>query len=488
MTLIGRDALTYHAPMRIDVLTLFPEMFVGVLDSSILRRAAADLPAPDDPDRVRRAVVSYHVHNIRDHSADAKHAKVDSPPYGGGPGMVMQCQPVWDAVQAVTALDPAPPRRLLTTPKGRPLTQQLCEELAAEPRLMILAGHYEGLDQRVIDRLHEDDTDNRLEAAGASPSGRSNLLEISVGDYVLSGGELPAMTIIDAVVRLLPGALGHADSARQDSFSPGVDRLLDHPHFTRPPQWAGRAVPDVLLGGNHAAIQRWRAERSRELTRQRRPDLLPGAAGASPSGTPTPTPGIPGAPGIPRPLLVTLRDAGPGDTDDLLALHAAAFPTNAESELVADLLAGHDVLFSILAECRNRIVGHALLSGMTHEDGGSVRGLVGLGPLAVDPDFQGQGLGSALVREAVRQCRDNRVTALFALGDPGFYQAQGFQPASTLNLSSDFTTAPGMASGDGGALGEISGGDAFQVILFNDRRPVPPGRVSYAPPFDRFRG
>ena len=176
--------------MRIDVLTLFPEMFAGVLDSSILRRAAADLPhpaAPDDPARMRPAVVSYHLHNIREHSADAKHAKVDSPPYGGGPGMVMQCQPVWDAVQSAAAEDPRPPRRILTTPQGQPLTQGLCEALAAEPRLMILAGHYEGLDQRVIDRLRDD-----TEGGG--------LLEVSVGDYVLSGGELPAMVLVDSAL------------------------------------------------------------------------------------------------------------------------------------------------------------------------------------------------------------------------------------------------------------------------------------------------
>lgn len=447
--------------MRIDVLTLFPEMFAGVLDSSILRRASRELPdpaAPDDPERVRAAVVSYHLHNIRDHSADAKHAKVDSPPYGGGPGMVMQCQPVWDAVAAVTAMHPAKPRRLLTTPKGQPLTQKLCEQLAVEPRLMILAGHYEGLDQRVIDRLHEDEGGDESggDSGGASGGG---LLEISVGDYVLSGGELPAMTIIDAVVRLLPGALGHADSAHQDSFSAGVDRLLDHPHYTRPPQWSGRDVPDVLMSGNHAAIEAWRAERSRETTRDRRPDLINPTSGSSPTD-PTPSP------------IITLRDAGPADTESILKLHADAFPTPDESEVVAELLDGHDVLFSIVAECQNRLVGHALLTGLTHEDGGSVRGLVGLAPLSVDPDFRNQGLGTALVREAIRQCKDNRVAALFVLGDPKFYQPLGFQPAADFGVTSEFTPAEHP--------------DAFRVVPLNDRRPVPPGRVSFAPAFDRF--
>lgn len=439
--------------MRIDVLTLFPEMFTGVLDSSILRRAARDIPDPRKPDdlsAVRPAVVSYHVHNIRDHSADAKHAKVDSPPYGGGPGMVMQCQPVWDAMQAATAQDPRPPRRILTTPKGQPLTQALCEELAAEPRLMIIAGHYEGLDQRVIDRMRDD------EAGGDSGGG---LLEVSVGDYVLSGGELPAMTIIDSVVRLLPGALGHADSAHEDSFSAGVGRLLDHPHYTRPPEWEGLDVPAVLMGGNHQAIDTWRAEQSREATRQRRPDLL----GLSPA------PGSKGGSGgaAVGTLLVTLRDAGPDDAEALIAVHAAAFPTDAEAKIVAELLAGHDVLFSVAAEAGGEMVGHALLTSMAHEEGGSVRGLVGLAPLAVRPEFQGRGIGKSLAREAIRQCRENRVAALFVLGDPAYYGPLGFQPASTHEFTNDFDA-----------------GDAFQVLIVRDTRPIPSGRVSYAPAFN----
>ena len=430
--------------MRIDVLTLFPEMFAGVLDASILRRAAADVPdpaAPDDPSRVRKAVASYHLHNIRDHSADDKHAKVDSPPYGGGPGMVLQCQPVWDAVQAATAQDPRPPRRLVTTPQGQPLTQGLCEALAAEPRLMILAGHYEGFDQRVLDRLRDDE---------ASGGGGGGLLEISVGDYVLSGGELPAMTIIDAVVRLLPGALGHADSAHEDSFSPGVERLLDHPHYTRPPEWAGMKVPNVLMSGDHAKIAAWRAEQSRRATRDKRPDLLGGGPGADSSD-----------------LLITLRDAGPDDREPVLDLHAAAFPSRAESKLVADLLAGHDVLFSILAESGPEIVGHVLLSAMTHEHGGSVRGLVGLAPLAVAEDFRGRGIARALAREAIRQCRENRVSAVFVLGEPEFYGPLGFQPAS-----------------EHGFTGDYGDGLEFQVLLLRETKPAPKGHVRYAPAFD----
>lgn len=228
--------------MRIDVLTLFPEMFAPVLGASILKRAA-------EAERV-----SYHLTDIRRHTTN-KHGKVDDRPYGGGPGMVMACQPMWDAVKAVEAEDAqTPATRILMTPQGVPLTQPLVEELAKKPRLLIIAGHYEGVDERVIEQL--------------SP------LEISIGDYVLSGGELPAMVLIDAVVRLLPGVLGHEESAHHDSFSPGALRMLDHPHYTRPPEWDGKKVPDVLLSGDHAAIERWRKQQALQRTKQRRPDLL----------------------------------------------------------------------------------------------------------------------------------------------------------------------------------------------------------------------
>jgi len=227
--------------MRIDVLTLFPEMFKPVLGASILGRAASG------------GKVSYHLTDIREHTLN-KHGKVDDRPYGGGPGMVMSCQPIWDAVQHVESQDPTPAIRILTSPQGQPLTQPLVEKLAEHPRLLILAGHYEGIDQRVIDKLDP--------------------MPISIGDYVLSGGELPAMVLIDAVVRLLPGVLGHDESAHHDSFSLGADRILEGPHYTRPPQWQGMDVPDVLLSGDHAAIESWRKQQGRRRTQQHRPDLL----------------------------------------------------------------------------------------------------------------------------------------------------------------------------------------------------------------------
>lgn len=233
--------------LRIDILTLFPEMFRGVLSASILGRAAAS------------GVVEFHVTDIRDFTQD-KHNRVDDRPFGGGPGMVMMCQPVFDAVAAVEALDPRPATRVLLTPQGRPLTQALVEELAAKPRLLLIAGHYEGIDERVIEELDP--------------------MQVSVGDFVVSGGELPAMLLTDAVVRLIPGALGHTESASQDSFSPVGEqgrRLLDCPHYTRPREWRGRAVPDVLLSGDHAAVDRWRDRQRLERTRERRPDLLDAA-------------------------------------------------------------------------------------------------------------------------------------------------------------------------------------------------------------------
>jgi len=229
--------------MRIDILTLFPEMFPAVLGASILGRAA------------QSGAAEYAVHDIRNW-ADNKHRKVDDRPFGGGPGMVMMCQPIYDAVVAVEQMDTRPATRILLSPQGEPLGQRRVEELASRPRLLLIAGHYEGVDERVIDELKP--------------------LELSVGDYVLSGGELPAMLLIDAVVRLLPGALGHEESAAQDSFAargPEGQRLLDCPHYTRPREWRGREVPEALLTGDHAAVDEWRMQQMLERTRQRRPDL-----------------------------------------------------------------------------------------------------------------------------------------------------------------------------------------------------------------------
>ena len=234
--------------MRIDVLTLFPEACEPFFAASILGRAQ------------KCGIVTVACHNIRDFSDDP-HRKVDDRPFGGGPGMVMMCQPVFDAVGAVEKLDPRPATRILLCPQGRRLDQRLVEELARADRLLLIAGHYEGFDERI-----------RL---GLQP------VEVSVGDYVLSGGESAAMVLVDSIVRLLPGALGHEESARQESFakpSGGNDQAtcLEYPQYTRPREFRGMSVPDVLVGGDHARIDRWRAAEALERTRQRRPDLLSG--------------------------------------------------------------------------------------------------------------------------------------------------------------------------------------------------------------------
>jgi tRNA (guanine37-N1)-methyltransferase len=236
-------------PLRVDILTTFPEMFghepPAALGLSIPARARA------------AGALEWHATDLRAF-AQNKHRKTDDRPFGGGPGMVMMCQPLWDAVHAVEALDPRPATRVYLTPQGRPLTQPLVEDLAAKPRLILIAGHYEGIDERVIEAL--------------AP------LEISLGDYVLSGGELGALVLIDAVARLLPGALGHEDSAAADSFSPvspaDTRRLLDCPHYTKPRAWMDREVPEVLLSGDHGKIAAWRLDQRRARTAARRPDLL----------------------------------------------------------------------------------------------------------------------------------------------------------------------------------------------------------------------
>lgn len=223
--------------MRIDVITIFPGMFPGVFGESILRRAA------------EKGLVEFAVHDLRDYSGN-RHRKVDDRPYGGGPGMVMRVEPVVQAVRAVRALAAPEGRLLLTSPAGRALDQPLARELAAERRLLIVAGHYEGVDERVRQVLEP--------------------LEVSIGDYVLTGGELPAMVIADAVVRLLPGALGAADGADQESFEQG---LLEFPQYTRPVDFEGHRVPAVLRSGDHAGIAEYRRRQRESRTRERRPDL-----------------------------------------------------------------------------------------------------------------------------------------------------------------------------------------------------------------------
>ena len=217
------------------MLTIFPEIFESPLRASLLGKAIA------------AGLVEVRIHDIRAYATD-RHRKVDDEPYGGGPGMVMKPGPIFAAVEA---LGPGPKRIVLLSPAGRRLDQALVRDLAREPWLVLICGRYEGVDERVVEGL------------GAE--------EVSIGDYVLSGGELPALVVIEAVARLVPGVVGKEESLLRESFEEG---LLDHPHYTRPAEFRGMRVPEVLLSGDHAAIERWRREAALEKTRRNRPDLL----------------------------------------------------------------------------------------------------------------------------------------------------------------------------------------------------------------------
>jgi len=223
--------------LRIDILTLFPEVFGVVLGTSIPKRAA------------EKGLVEYHLTNIRDFARDG-HLSVDDKPFGGGPGMVMMCQTLFDAVEETEKQDPRLGVRILLTPQGRLLDQRLAEDLAKRERLLLIAGHYEGFDERIIEGLRP--------------------MEVSIGDYVLSGGELAAMVVVDAVVRLVRGVLGAEDGAADETFAGG---LLEHPQYTRPRAYRGMSVPEVLLSGNHERIAQWRLEQRKMRTQERRPDL-----------------------------------------------------------------------------------------------------------------------------------------------------------------------------------------------------------------------
>ncbi|AWC30858.1 tRNA (guanosine(37)-N1)-methyltransferase TrmD [Bacillus cytotoxicus] len=226
--------------MKIDILTLFPEMFTGVFGSSILKKAQ------------EKEAVELRVVNFRDYTTN-KHNSVDDYPYGGGAGMVLTPQPIFDAVEDLTKETTQKPRIVLMCPQGERFTQKKAEELAKEEHVIFVCGHYEGYDERIREHLVTD--------------------EISIGDYVLTGGELASMVITDSVVRLLPGVLGNQNSQVEDSFSTG---LLEHPHYTRPADFRGMKVPDVLMSGNHKKIDEWRHKESLRRTYTRRPDLLEG--------------------------------------------------------------------------------------------------------------------------------------------------------------------------------------------------------------------
>ena len=221
--------------MKIDVLTLFPAMFAGPLDESIIKRARES------------GRLEFKLHNLRDWAHD-RHKTVDDRPFGGGPGMLLKPEPIFEAVEALAR---EKTRVILMSPAGRVFNQSIAAELAGAEHLVLVSGHYEGFDERVRDHLADD--------------------ELSIGDYVLTNGALPVMTVIDAVTRLLPGALGDDQSAQEESFTSG---LLEYPQYTRPAEFRGMKVPEVLISGDHAEIARWRAAQAKLRTQKRRPDLL----------------------------------------------------------------------------------------------------------------------------------------------------------------------------------------------------------------------
>ncbi len=223
--------------MKFDIFTLFPEVFQPYLDASIIKRARAG------------GLIDVDLHNIRDYAKD-RHHTTDDMPYGGGGGMVMKPEPVFASIESVLGTPPVVPI-ILMTPQGRLFTQEVAKELSALPHIALLCGHYEGIDERIREHLVTD--------------------EISIGDYVLTGGELPALIVLDAVSRYLPGVLGDPTGAEDDSHASG---LLEYPHYTRPPVFRDWSVPDILLSGNHAAINKWRLEQSLQRTAQKRPDIL----------------------------------------------------------------------------------------------------------------------------------------------------------------------------------------------------------------------
>jgi len=228
--------------LRFDIITIFPDMFAPVLNESIIKRAQ------------EKKKVAIHVHDLRDYSEDKKHRKVDDRPFGGGPGMVMSPQPLFDAIKAIRGRRKA--RVIYTSPAGVPFTQIHAKRLTKVKNLIIICGHYEGIDERIREVLVDE--------------------EISVGDYVLTGGELPAMVLVDAVTRLLPGVLGKEESLIHESFE---GNLLEGPQYTRPANFRGKKVPDVLLSGNHKAIDKWRKSQALAKTKTVRPDLLDKGAG-----------------------------------------------------------------------------------------------------------------------------------------------------------------------------------------------------------------
>ena len=335
--------------MKIDVVSIFPD-YLQPLQLSLVGKA------------IERGIVDLGVHDLRQWTYD-RHRTVDDTPYGGGAGMVMKPEPWGEAIDAVTA-DAAAPRLLIMTPAGRPFSQAMAEELSAEDHLVFACGRYEGIDARVA-----------VDAAK-----RMRVDEISIGDYVLNGGEAASLVIIESVVRLLPGVIGNPESLTEESHASGQDHLLEYPVFTKPADWRGLQVPEILLSGHHGNVARWRRERSEQLTRERRPDLLPEATS--------------------QPEVHIVRGS-PDDFGQILTVQRAAFVTEALANQTLELpaftetvqeLADHlERSVVLVARDGERVIGSVL--GRLEDDGWYI------GRLVVAPDRQGEGIGRRLLRE-----------------------------------------------------------------------------------------
>ncbi|GAB2668884.1 tRNA (guanosine(37)-N1)-methyltransferase TrmD [Kribbella swartbergensis] len=344
--------------MRLDVVTIFPE-YLAALDVSLVGKAA------------KSGLLDIHLHDLRDWTHD-RHRTVDDTPYGGGAGMVMKPEPWGEALDAIAPPDgPAQPRLIVPSPAGRPFTQQLAYELAAEPWLAFACGRYEGIDARVTSYAGE----------------RMQVDEVSIGDYVLNGGEVAVLVMVEAIARLLPGVIGNPESLSEESHA--GDGLLEYPVYTKPPSWRGYDVPEVLLSGNHGLIAAWRHEESVRRTAERRPDLL-AAWGDAVAGKDDATSQV-------RILPATKADAGEIHTLQLAAFlsEGLAYDDLSIPPLVEDVEASVQRLKQggvLKAVAGTRIVG----SVQTTVDGSVAR----IGRLIVAPDWQGRGLGSRLLRVA----------------------------------------------------------------------------------------
>lgn len=385
--------------MRLDVVSIFPE-YLAPLRLSLVGKA------------IENGVVELVVHDLRDWTHD-RHRRVDDTPYGGGAGMVMKPEPWGEALDAlVSAADQAEgesadagsepvtstARLIVLTPSGQPFTQRLADELATERQLIFACGRYEGIDARVMDHART----------------RMRVDEVSIGDYVLNGGEVAAMVIIESVVRLIPGVLGNPESLTEESHSVGQDGLLEYPVFTKPPTWRGLDVPEILFSGHHGKIAGWRREQALERTRQRRPDLLLRTPGA---------------------LVVT--DAALDDAGELFTLQRAAFLSEGQANESLTLPPMVQTYGELHASLASPAEGTRIL--VARRDGrlvGSVRGeprgsAWHVGRLMVAPDLQGQGLGSRLLCaiEAAAPAGTDRsilVTGVKSVANVGFYGRRGY--------------------------------------------------------------